>query len=548
MRRFEGIAAAPGYAIGRIFLHQDRSALQSRAPMAGEAEVQVDPGREKARLLEAISASRREVEGLAARLASSVGEKEADILRSHLALLADPEIVGVAAERIEADKVRAEAAIAGVITETAELFRSMEDDALLQARAADIEDVGRRILGALAGREKDPRGAMPEGSVVVARDLKPSDTAGLDRSRVLAFATDCGGSTSHSAILAKAMGLAAVVGLGDFASQAQDGETIVVDGVEGLVFLEPDQATLSAYEKKKAIYEAERASLKALSSKETRTRGGKRVLVAANIGSLADAERALENGAEGVGLFRTEFLFMDRDSAPSEEEQFGTYRAVLEKMAGRPVVARTLDIGGDKEVPYLGLAKEANPFLGLRAIRLCLRRPELFRAQLRALLRASAYGKLKIMFPMISCLDELEEAKATLEACKGELEAEGLGFDKGVEVGIMVEIPSAALAAEELAAECDFFSIGTNDLTQYTLAVDRMNEAIADLYNPFNPSVLRLVKMSIDAAHARGIPCAMCGELAGSPAAIPILLGYGLDEFSMSATAIPKAKRLIGEQ
>lgn len=548
MRRFEGIAAAPGYAIGRVFLHQDRSSPQAREQRPCGGEGLVDPGREEARLLEAVSESRREVEGLAARLASSVGEKEAEILRSQLALLADPEIIGVAAERIEAGRMRAEAAIAGVISETAELFRSMEDDALLRERAADIEDVGRRILGKLAGREAAPRGAMPEGSIVAAGDLKPSDTAGLDASRVLAFATDRGGPASHSAILAKAMGLAAVVGLGDFASQVRDGQLLIVDGVGGLVYLEPDAATLAEYEKKRADYEADRNALRALSASETFTRGGKRVLVAANIGGLEDAARAIDNGAEGVGLFRTEFLYMDRSAAPDEEEQFRTYKAVLEKMAGKPVVVRTLDVGGDKDVPYLGLPKEANPFLGLRAIRLCLRRPELFRVQLRALLRASACGKLKIMFPMISCLDELEAAKAALEACKGELEAEGVGFDRGVEVGIMVEIPSAALAAGELAAECDFFSIGTNDLTQYTLAVDRMNGAIADLYDSLNPSVLRLVRMTIDAAHAAGIPCAMCGELAGSPAAIPILLDYGLDEFSMSAAAIPTAKKLIGER
>jgi phosphoenolpyruvate-protein phosphotransferase (PTS system enzyme I) len=538
--QFQGIAAAPGYAIGTVWHYKDQI-------FTARSDVDTMPfnqTEEQARLHAAISTSKQQIEELAQRLGAKVGVHEVAILDSQLVLLKDPEIVEAALALITEQSMTAFSAIAQVVAETTELFRSL-DDKLLQERASDVEDIGKRILANLTRSSAAPEPPIPENCIVVARDLTPSDTASLDTVRTKAFATNSGGSTSHSAILARAMGIVAVVGLGDFAAKAINGDTIIVDGLTGLVFLNPDATTLAHYKQLQIKWVTEQTELQQQALQPSYTTQGKRVLVAANIGSLADAERSLENGAEGVGLFRTEFLFLERSTAPSEDEQFAVYKAVLEKMIDKPVIIRTLDIGGDKEVPYLVMPKEDNPFLGLRAVRLCLQHKDLFKAQLRALLRASVFGMLKIMFPMISSLSELRAAKQILAECSTELKAEEQPQSAHIELGIMIEIPSAALIADDLIKECDFFSIGSNDLTQYTLAVDRMNESVADLYCTDHPAVLRLIKMTIDAAHAAGKHCGMCGEFAGDPKVIPLLLDYGLDEFSMGASSIPKAKQII---
>jgi phosphotransferase system enzyme I (PtsI) len=536
----KGIAAAPGYALGRVYRYRkaETAASASRRPCGAPAE-------EAERLGAAVESSKRELEALATDVKRRVGPAEAAIFDSHLALLRDPEITGAAMEATRSGS-SAEEAVSSIIEKTASLFECMDDDEMLKERGADIRDVGRRILSHLGRGSARGLESIPPGSVLVADELQPSDTARLDPSAILAFVVGRGGAASHSAILAKAMGLVAIVGLGDV-SCIEDGAPIIVDGCSGEVFVDPEPRLVARYEAKRAAYLAEKTRLAELARKDTYTRSGRRIVVAANIGSPADLGACLEGGAEGIGLFRTEFLYMGRDSAPTEDEQFEAYASVLERMAPKRVVIRTLDVGGDKEVPYLGLPKDENPFLGLRAIRLCLRDTGLFKTQLRALVRASSLGRLGIMFPMISSLEELRAAKALLALCADDLEAEGLYKRNELEAGIMIEIPAAALIADELAAECDFFSIGTNDLTQYTLAVDRMNEAVAGLYRPTHPAVLSLIRMSIDAAHRHGIPCAMCGELAGDRAAIPMLLSYGLDEFSMSAPSIPGAKELIAQ-
>jgi phosphotransferase system enzyme I (PtsI) len=535
----KGIAAAPGYAIGKVFLYCKAEPVVASAG----AQALGTPQEEAKRLEAAIEASNRELESLALDMERKVGAAKAAIFHSHQALLRDPEIMGPALDATRKGS-SAEAAISAIIEETAALFEGMDDDPVLKERGADMRDVGRRILSHLGGCSERGIASIPAGSILVADELQPSDTAVLDPASILAFAVGKGGATSHSAILAKAMGLVAVVGLGDI-SGIKDGAEVVVDGCTGEIIVDPDPELIASYEAKRETWLAERSRLAGLAKKDTYTRSGRRVIVAANIGSPSDVDACLSNGAEGIGLFRTEFLFMKRNSAPSEDEQFEAYKSVLQEMAPRPVVIRTLDIGGDKEVPYLGLAKDENPFLGLRAIRLCLRDRALFATQLRALLRASAFGKLGIMFPMISSIEELRAAKAALAECSAELGSSGVATGKDLDIGIMIEIPSAALIADDLAAECDFFSIGTNDLTQYTLAVDRMNESVAALYRPTHPAVLRLIKMSIEAAHRHGITCAMCGELASDPTTIPTLLAYGLDEFSMSSSSMPSAKELI---
>lgn len=537
-----GIRAAPGCAIGRAYLLDDTARATAPKREPGQA------GEEERRLDVAISTATAELEALASTMRARLGAAETAIIDSHRAFLRDPEIVGSAKALIMAGGVSAEDAVANVIEENAAIFDGMDDDPLLKERAADIRDVGKRIERALSPSRYDTLSAIPSGSVIVARDLRPSETARLDPDRILGFAVDSGGPTSHSAILAKALGIAAVVGLGDVSSLVSPGQTIIIDGDRGLVIVDPDATTVSEYEALIRSRRADEASAALGPSSDATTASGRRVIVAANVASAAEARKALERGAEGVGLFRTEFLFMDRLVPPGEEEQFRSYKETLEAMDGKPVIIRTLDIGGDKDVPYLGLPKEENPFLGLRAIRLCMARKDLFRIQLRALLRAADYGDLSIMFPMIGSIRQLKAAKAELSACLSELTAEGLAPKRGFRTGAMIEIPSAALQAEALAAECDFFSIGSNDLTQYTLAVDRMNRSVAELYDPLDPAVLRLVKMTADAARDAGIPCGVCGEMAGDPEAIPILIDYGIDELSMGAASIPAAKAIVAAQ
>jgi phosphotransferase system enzyme I (PtsI) len=535
----KGIAASKGYAIGRVVLKDAEGFTIIEKSI-------VNPEEEKRRLENAIECSIQQISLVRERTAKNIGEKEAVVFDSHLSFLADEEFSGAAVIKAETEGISAEKAISEVVNMYLDMMSEIDDE-YMRERMADIKDVGNRILRNLAGKSDDDFDNLPENSIIVAHDLTPSDTAQLDKSKVAAFVTDVGGRTSHSAIMARTLEIPAVVGLENITSSVKDGDLLIVDGVEGVVFVNPDEALVKVYEEKSLALEQEKNKLKALINTKTVTKAGKEVIIAGNIGSPEDVDKVLENGGEGVGLFRTEFLYMDRSSLPSEEEQFTAYKKVAEKLRGKPVVIRTLDIGGDKKLEYLPLPKEENPFLGYRAIRLCLDRTDIFKTQLRAVLRASAYGKIQIMFPMISSIEEFFKARELLKLCMEELKAEGKAFNENIETGIMIEIPSAAIMADEFAKHVDFFSIGTNDLIQYTLAADRMNENIAYLYNPMHPAVLRLIKMTIDAAHKAGKWCGMCGEMAGDENAIPVLLEYGLDEFSMSASSILSAKQIVIE-
>jgi phosphotransferase system enzyme I (PtsI) len=424
------------------------------------------------------------------------------------------------------------------------MFEAMDNE-YMKERAADIRDVTARILSHLLGVAIANLSLISEEVIIVAKDLTPSDTAQLNRQYVKGFTTDIGGRTSHSAIMARSMEIPAVVGTKTATVDIENGAIVIIDGLDGKVIVNPDSDVIKEYEEKKAAYEVQKAEWAKLLNEQTVSADGHHVELVANIGTPEDVKGVLENGGEGVGLYRTEFLYMGRDHMPTEEEQFEAYKTVLERMGEKPVVVRTLDIGGDKELSYLDLPKEMNPFLGFRAIRLCLEMQDMFRIQLRALLRASIYGNLKIMFPMIATLDEFRQAKSILIEEKEILQANGIAVSENIEVGIMVEIPSTAVMADQFAKEVDFFSVGTNDLIQYTMAADRMNERVSYLYQPYSPAILRLVKMVIDAAHKEGIWAGMCGEMAGDETAIPLLIGLGLDEFSMSATSILKARSQI---
>lgn len=533
----KGIAASKGYAIGKILIK-----THNEVEIAERKIENLDS--ELARLKDAVELSRNQLKAIKEKTVKEVGAKEAEVFESHMMLLDDPEFVGAIEENVKNNMINAEKAVSDTLEMFLQIFESMEDE-YMRERAADIKDVARRIIDNLCGNLKCDDDSLSCSSIIVAHDLTPSDTAQLDKSKVLAFLTDIGGRTSHSAIMARTLEIPAVVGLKDITASVKDDDTVIVDGTEGIVIINPDEATIADYKEKIRIYSEEKQRLKKLINIKTMTKSGKAVEVCGNIGKAEDILKVIENGGDGVGLFRTEFLYMDRDTMPTEEEQFNAYKFTAEKMGQKPIVIRTLDIGGDKKLPYLPMPEEMNPFLGYRAIRLCLDRKDIFKIQLRALLRASAFGNIKIMFPMISSLNEFLSAKALLKECMDELRAEGKAFNENIDTGIMVEIPAAALTADELAKHVDFFSIGTNDLVQYTLAADRMNEKISYLYNPMHPAVLRLIKMTIDAAHKEGKWCGMCGEMAGDENAIPTLVEYGLDEFSMSASSILKAKELI---
>lgn len=533
----KGIPASKGYAIGKVVIKPTEEIVINEAK-----EVSVET--EKERLQKAIDASREQLILICEKAKQEIGEEEASVFSSHLLFLDDPEFVGAAFSNIETNVESAEKAISSVVTMYGDMFSQMDDE-YMRERGADIKDVGGRILRNLTGKSDNVLSNIPDNTVIVAHDLTPSDTAQIDKKKVIAFLTDVGGRTSHSAIMARTLEIPAIVGLENVTELVKDGDTIIVDGIEGIIFINPDDKTIETYNAKKINFEAEKEQIKELITKEAVTKAGKHIIVGGNIGSPEDVNKVIENGGEGVGLFRTEFLYMDRDRLPNEDEQFEAYKYAAEKLEGKPIVIRTLDIGGDKKLPYLPLPNEMNPFLGFRAIRLCLSKQDIFKTQLRALLRASSYGNIHIMFPMISSLEEFFEAKKLLNVCMTELENENVPFNKEIKTGIMVEIPSAAVMADEFAKHVDFFSIGTNDLIQYTLAADRMNENVSYLYNPMHPAVLRLIKMTIDAAHSQGKWCGMCGEMAGDETAIPTLLEYGLDEFSMSASSILTAKKII---
>lgn len=533
----KGIAASPGISIAKAFRLENPELTVERTSVT-------DTGAEILRFEKAVAQSELELEVIKEHARQELGEDKADIFAAHLLVLSDPELINPIKDKITTEKVNAEYALNEVAAMFVNMFESMDNE-YMKERAADIRDVTKRVLAHLLGVTIANPSMISEEVIVIAVDLTPSDTAQLNRQYVKGFTTDIGGRTSHSAIMARSLEIPAVVGTQAVTANIENGVLVIVDGLDGKVIVNPTEDVVKQYEDKGVEYEAQKAEWAKLVNEKTVSADGYYVELAANIGTPDDVKGVIENGGEGVGLYRTEFLYMGRDALPTEEEQFDAYKTVLERMEGKPVVVRTLDIGGDKELSYLDLPKEMNPFLGFRAIRLCLEMQDMFRTQLRALLRASVHGNLKIMFPMIATLDEFRQAKAILVEEKEKLQAEDIKVFDNIEVGMMVEIPSSAVIADLFAKEADFFSIGTNDLIQYTLAADRMNERVSYLYQPYNPAILRLIKKVIDAAHKEGKWVGMCGEMAGDEIAIPILLALGLDEFSMSATSILKARSQI---
>ncbi|CAM4238985.1 phosphoenolpyruvate--protein phosphotransferase [Paenibacillus phoenicis] len=539
VKMVRGIPASPGIAIAKAYVMESHEpVIEKESALGAEAELE--------RLEAAVAQSSRELEEIREHTAAELGEEEAKIFEAHLLVLQDPELLGPVRDKIRNEAVTAEFALRETAREIAAAFEALGTE-YLRERAADIRDVTRRVLAALSGEPFQDLGGITEEVIIVAHDLTPSDTARLNRTFVKGFTISAGSRTSHSAIMARSMGIPAIVGSADVMESVRHNDLLILDGHEGVLLVNPSRELVAEYEDRRREEAQKKREWALLVGQPTVTGDGQRVLLAGNIGSPADAAEVIECGGEGIGLFRTEFLYMGRTDAPSEEEQFSAYRQVLETMAGKPVIVRTIDIGGDKEAPCLNLPREDNPFLGFRAIRLCLDSAgeELFRTQLRALLRASVYGRLHIMFPMIAALEELRRAKQMLAEEKRKLLAEGAEVSDNVSVGMMVEIPSVAVMADLFAPEVDFFSIGTNDLIQYTMAADRMNGRVSHLYQPFNPAVLRLIAGVIDAAHAHGKWVGMCGEMAGDRLAVPLLLGLGLDEFSMSAASILPARSLI---
>lgn len=535
---FKGTNASSGIGIGKAVIVEEAELVIKREAVADKtAEVERFKG--------ALDKTMKDTERMAADLATRVGEKEAEIMQGHLMLLMDPMLTGEIENTITGEGICSEYAIEQVCTTYADMFASMDDE-LMQQRATDMRDIKTRMQRVLLGVESVDISALPEGSILVAKDLTPSMTAGINPKHVTGIVTELGGKTSHSAILARALEIPAVVAVTDFLKNVANGDTVVLDGSEGIVYVNPTAEVEQEYSAKREKFLKEKKELEQYIGKPTVTKDGVTIELVANIGKPEDVEKVLQYDAEGIGLFRTEFLFMDRIAMPTEEEQFEAYKTVAEKMEGKPVIIRTLDIGGDKEIPYMGLEKDENPFLGYRAIRFCLdRKDDVYRPQLRALLRASAYGNIRIMIPMVTCLDEYREAKALIEEIKKELDGEGIAYKKDIQVGIMVETAAASLMADAFAKEVDFFSIGTNDLTQYTMSVDRGNDKVSYLYSPLNPAVLRSIKRVITCAREAGIMVGMCGEAASDPMMIPLLLAFGLNEFSMSASAILYSRKLI---
>lgn len=538
MLEMKGIAVSNGIAIAKAYCLVEPDLSFEKVSIS-------DSEAEKKRLKNAVAEAKKDLEGIKAEAERKFGLDKAAIFQAHLLVLEDPEMLGMIDGKID-EGTNAEAALHEVSTTFIEMFEVMEN-AYMKERAADIRDVSKRLLSKLLNVEIPDYSHLNEDVIIIANDLTPSMTAQLDKTHVKGFVTDIGGRTSHSAILARTMEIPAIVGAKTATKDIQQGSLVIVDGSKGDVIVDAAPEIVGTYQTAQKAYLEERAYFEQFKGEPSISRDGHHVEIAGNIGKPEDADIVLENGGDGVGLFRTEFLYMDRTDLPSEEEQFVSYKSVLEKMKGKPTVVRTLDIGGDKKLPYLKMEEEMNPFLGHRAIRLCLDDTALFRTQLRALLRASIYGNLKIMFPMIATLDEFREAKAILEDVKKELVTEGKEVSDTTEVGMMVEIPSTAVMADLFAKEADFLSIGTNDLIQYTLAADRMNEKVSYLYQPYNPAILRLVKSVIDGAHKEGKWVGMCGEMAGDEIAIPILLAMGLDEFSMSASSILRARAQIAK-
>lgn len=537
LKMIKGIAASNGIAIAKAY-------KLVMPDLTVEKVTVEDVEKEIAAYASAMEQTAKDLETIKETASKNLSAEEAAVFDAHALVLADPELKTQVEDKIRNEKCNAAAALEEVAQTFVAMFEMMDDD-YFRERAADIKDVSRRLLSNLLGKPLPNPALITEEVVVIADDLTPSDTAQLNKNLVRGFATNIGGRTSHSAIMARSLEIPAVVACKTITDEAQEGDMIILDGIEGIVEINPDEATIEKYKTKRDEYVAYREELKKLVNEKTVTTDGHHVELVANIGGANDLAGVKDNGAEGVGLFRTEFLYMESAELPTEERQFEVYKEILESLEGKPVVVRTLDIGGDKEIASIEMPKEMNPFLGVRAIRLCFQREDIFRTQLRALLRASVYGDLRIMFPMIAALGEFRKAKGILMEEKEKLVAEGIEVSDTLQVGIMIEIPAAAILADQFAKEVDFFSIGTNDLIQYTFAADRMSSGVSYLYQPFNPSILRLVKHVIDAAHQEGKWVGMCGEMAGETLAAPLLLGLGLDEFSMSATSVLDQRKLI---
>ena len=533
-----GVGAAEGIGIGaaKVVREQNVEVVKKSIPDS-EAEVN--------NFMRILDITKAETEEMSQALEKNASAKEAEILFGHIMLMSDPMLVDEIVNRIKGESVCAEYAIEEVCNQYAAVFASMDDE-LMQQRATDMLDIKTRLIKKILGIENTDLSKLPYGSILVAKDLTPSMTAGLNPENVLGIVTQFGGKTSHSAILARALEIPAVVGLSNLPEDISDDTDILLDGESGEVIILPTDVEKTEYEDKKKKYDANKELLKKYRELPSISKDGKKVEIAGNIGSPEDAKKVIENGGEGIGLFRTEFLFMDRDCMPTEEEQFESYKEVAVAMEGKPVIIRTLDIGGDKEIPYMGIVQDENPFLGYRAIRLCLdRKDDIYIPQLRALLRASAFGNIKIMLPLITSMDEIREAKALINDIKKELDEKNIAYNKNIEVGIMVETAAASLLADIFAKEVDFFSIGTNDLIQYTMSVDRGNVKIAGLYSSFSPAVLRSINRIITEGKKAGIMVGMCGEAAADPLLIPALLAWGMDEFSMSASSILKSRQII---
>ncbi len=534
----KGIIASPGIAIAKALVYE-------KIEVDIKKDKSDDPRAEIEKLNASLEESAKQLEVIKTKAISELGEEEGAIFEAHIMVVQDPEFTGAIETEILTNFFRAEYAVQMVTDRYYQIFDQMEDD-YFRGRAADIKDVGTRILNNILGIELADLSNLDDDVIIIADDLTPSDTAQMDKKRVKGFATNIGSRTSHTAIMARSLEIPAVLGLEDITTSVKTGDLIVVDGLKGLVSINPEKAQMEQFLVQMQDYADYLKTLAELKDLEAVTLDGRKIELVGNIGEPGDVEGILKNGGTGVGLYRTEFLYMNAETMPSEEKQVAAYRAVLEAFPDGPVIIRTLDIGGDKKLPYLPLKDELNPFLGLRAIRLCFKEVELFKTQLRAILRASIHGNAYIMFPMISNITEVRQAKAILSECMAALEDEKIPFDKEIKIGVMIEIPSAAISADIIGKEVDFFSIGTNDLCQYTLAVDRMNQEVSYLYDPFNPAILRLIKQVAGAIDDDSeFFTGMCGEMAGDPLATVLLLGLGLDEFSMSALAIPQIKKII---
>ena len=536
---YKGIAGSEGIGIGKVVIIEDHDiTIETKHVPETDSEI--------ARLQEAIEKFVEITNKMADKMDETVGKKDADILRGHIQMLQDPMIEEQISSLIVAEKITAEMAVDQVLEQTAEMFSQIPDE-LLQQRATDFRDIKARMIKLLMGIEDVDISQVPAGTVLVAKDLTPSMTAGIKPENIEGILTEMGGKTSHSAILARAMEIPAVLSIEGICDIVKNGDTVVLDGTSGEALVNPEEDAVKEFEDKREQFAKDKALLKAYAGKPSVTKDGTKVELVCNIGKPEDAKKAVECDGEGIGLFRTEFLFMDRDSIPTEDEQFEAYKAVAETMKGKPVIIRTLDIGGDKDVPYLGLEKEENPFLGFRAIRFCLQRQDIYKTQLKALVKASAYGKIKIMVPLVTGVDELRQVKTMVVDIMKEFDEKDVPYNKNTEIGVMMETPAACMMADALAKEAAFFSIGTNDLTGYTMAVDRGNAKVAYLYSTYNPAVLRAIKRIIECGRKEGIMVGLCGEAAADPKLIPLLLAFGLDEFSVSATSVLKTRKIISD-